>query len=129
MRAFAIALACGALTLAGSGCFAFEEIDQGQEIMDQHFGADRKARAETEAREKAAEEAEDDGTGLLARARRWWNDDGGSAPPEPESSGPPPHPDDVVGRCELDGSTQFMRKFDCQLRGGRYVPMEGSASR
>lgn len=130
MRRLALALTC-AVALAGPGCFALEEIDQGQEIMDEHFGGERKAKAqaEEEAREQAAREKDGD-EGLWARARGWWDGGGeGEDGAEPAPSGPPPHPDNVVGRCELDGSTQFMRKFDCQLRGGRYVPTESSAAR
>jgi hypothetical protein len=27
--------------------------------------------------------------------------------------------DNVIVRCSTNGATQFMRKYDCQLRGGR----------
>jgi len=130
MRCLSIALVCTGLALGGAGCFAFEEIDQGQEIMDQHFAGKRKAEEEKARRDEATRAPEEPAPGLVARVQArvqsWWS---GSETDAPEPSGPPPHPDNVPGRCEIDGSTQFMRKFDCQLRGGTYVPSESRRTR
>lgn len=105
-----------------SGCFVVEEIDKGQKYMDQHADVDKRKAVEEE--KAAAEQAKksDEGPGVTDRMRGWWEerqDDQARA----ADSGPGAHPDDKPGRCELNGSTQFMRKFDCQLRGGTYTPL------
>jgi hypothetical protein len=129
-----IAVALLAAVLA-SGCFAFEEIDSGQEIMDQHFS--KGTRGKGAAGAPAAPEEKPEDAGILARVRGWWDAkqaQGGGKAGKPGNqpvadSGPPPHPDDVLVRCKVGSTTQFMRKFDCQLRGGRPVELESSASR
>jgi hypothetical protein len=102
------------------GCFALDEIDQGQEVMDKHYGHARKEKEKAAAPAPAADAKED--PGVVARVRSWWEKkqaEGGGGSSSPADSGPPPHPDDVLVRCKVGGTTQFMRKFDCQLRGGK----------
>jgi len=127
MRSLPIALVLASLALGGAGCFAFEEIDQGQEIMDRHFRGGEQADAQ--ATEGEASEPDEAAPGLLARVQSWWAGEGSEDAAPPAPSGPPPHPENVPRRCEIDGSTQFMRKFDCQLRGGTYTPVEPRAAR
>jgi len=127
MRRPSVSLVLAALALGGAGCFAFEEIDQGQEIMDRHFAKERKAEEEAQGDETAGTPEEP--AGLVARLQSWWSGPDAEETAAPEPSGPPPHPEDVPGRCEIDGSTQFMRKFDCQLRGGTYTPSDSRAAR
>ncbi len=115
-------LAAACLT---SGCFVWDEIEAGQELMDQH----RPARAKAE--EDAAEQhpSEDSAPGLVAKVKDWWSGLGSESDQATQrDSGPPPHPDDVLGTCDLGGSLTFMRKFDCQRRGGSFKPRRKSGS-
>ena len=121
MRRLPVALLAA---LLASGCFALEEIDQGQQVMDQHYGKGRRDRAAAEASKsgKPAPAAEPKDEGVLARVRGWWDSkqaQGGGRSGAAPDSGPAPHPDDVLVRCQVGSTTQFMRKFDCQLRGGK----------
>jgi hypothetical protein len=114
-----------AATIA-SGCFAMDEIDEGQKIMDQHYGQAKKAQ---EPAEKEQGEPDGGGPGLVARVKGWWKGLQEKSAEATEDESPPPHPDNVLVRCDLDGSTHFMRKFDCQLRGGTYSEIDKSATR
>lgn len=122
MRRLPIALLAALLT---SGCFALDEIDQGQEVMEQHYGKAREAKEAAEAAKsgKPLPAAKPEDPGVLARVRGWWDaksaQGGGGKSGAAQDSGPPPHPDDVLVRCKVGSTTQFMRKFDCQLRGGK----------
>jgi hypothetical protein len=126
MRRLPIALLAALLS---SGCFVLDEIDSGQQVMDQHYGKARRDKESAEAAKAgktppgapaAAAQKEE---GVLARVRGWWDaksaQGGGGAPGAAPDSGPPPHPDDVLVRCKVGSTTQYMRKFDCQLRGGK----------
>jgi len=123
-----VALVLAALALGGAGCFAFEEIDQGQEIMDRHFAKEREA-GDEDRHDESTPAPEEAAPSLIARLQGWWSGPDAEETAAPEPSGPPPHPENVPGRCAIDGSTQFMRKFDCQLRGGTYTPSESPAAR
>lgn len=102
------------LALGTSGCFVFDELEKGKEIMDAHTpkkdGAVEAPAEPAAARGKKAEEGVVDG--LLASAQSWWKDTTEPAPLERD-------PEDVAVTCELGGGTQFMRKSDCLVRGGR----------
>jgi hypothetical protein len=120
-----LAVIAAALTL---GCFAMDEIDQGQKVMDQHYGKARQNQKAAQAAE--APPAEKPGAaepGMLDRARAWW--EAKRAAGGESDTGPGPDPEDVLVRCKLGGGTQFMRKFDCQLRGGKPVELESTATR
>lgn len=105
-----------------SGCFVIEEIDKGQEYMDQHADVDKRKAIEDEKAEAEQARKDDEGPGVADRMRGWW-DERQEDQARAEESGPEAHPEDKPGRCQLDGKTQFMRKFDCQLRGGSYTPI------
>jgi len=119
--------ACLLAAALASGCFAFDEIDKGQEVMDQHYGQAAKKK-QGDAPEKPAEQP-----GPMARLKGWleeqWSSLRQRAERAEEGGSPPPHPDDTLVACTLDGTTRFMRKFDCQLRGGTFRDLAGSASR
>lgn len=108
------------------GCFAMDEIDQGQQVMDQHYGKGRRDEAEAAAPADPQPATEGE-AGLLDRARAWWEAKRASG--GESDTGPEPHPEDVLVRCRQGGDTQFMRKFDCQLRGGTPVPLDSAARR
>lgn len=123
MRLLAVAL----IAVLGSGCFALEEIDAGQEIMDKHYAGTRKESPEPRDREPAPDanaferlraRAEDS----AERFQRWWANlslTGGDAHSED---------DEQLVRCTLDGRTHFARWADCRARGGTAVPVDPPAS-
>jgi hypothetical protein len=97
------------------GCFVLEEIDKGHQIMEQHSPRAREKRAQEEeasARRSSARAGAGEQTGTLDELQEWWKKKREPAPPERD-------PEDVVVRCQVGGSVQFARKFDCMLRGGR----------
>ncbi len=101
------------------GCFVLEELDKGSEIMDQHSPKTDAQRAKAPAKATAPREKEkDEGEGLIAGVQGWLQD----KKPAPErDSGPPPDPDDVPVLCQSAGRTQYVRKSDCLLRGGKIL--------
>ena len=97
--------------------------------MDKHADKDKRRAQEEQKAQEEALKRQQEGPGLVARLRGWWDARQDKQGPVDDDTGPPPHPDDVLGRCEVGGSTQFLRKFDCQIRGGRFKPLADSASR
>jgi len=111
-------LACLLVLWLGSGCFVFDELERGEEILDKHASRERR---EAEARKKQAAEAEAEGgsepslvADLGGRVRTWWDE-------RNEPKAPEQDPDNVVVRCELRGQARFTRKFDCLSQGGRVL--------
>ena len=111
VRTLALLAACTLL----SGCFILDELDNAEALMNE---SSKGARAKEKAEEAAAARAPRPGpkgaddAGLMDRVSGYWNK---ATAPAPK----PQDPENVLVRCELPGGTQFMRKYDCQLRGGR----------
>jgi hypothetical protein len=113
-RLLALVLAC----CVCQGCFALDEIDKGQKIMEKHSPRAREAQqAQAAGAAAAAEKQKKDEEGWLDRAgqlaggvKAWW---AGRSERTPERD-----PTDVPVPCEIDGRMQFMRKSDCAIRGG-----------
>ena len=100
-----------------SGCFVLDEIDKGAQIMDQHASQERR---EAEAKEKAdAKKQEEEGGGLVAGLQEQVASLGGWIEEATEEAPPERDPSDTVVRCQVAGKTQFLRKSDCRVRGGR----------
>jgi hypothetical protein len=96
------------------GCFVLEEIDKGQQLIDQHSPAAReKAAQREEARAGPRADAEQE-EGPLERLKKWWTKKREPAPPKRD-------PIVVVVRCQIGGRMHFTRKSDCRLRGGRII--------
>ena len=98
MRALAVLL----VSLLCCGCFAFEEIDKGYEIMESHSPKKKQAE-EPEQTAKAAARPD-------PRAQ-WWRT---ATTLEPRSA----DGDDPLVSCRLGGGTRFTRRSDCISRGG-----------
>ena len=98
------------------GCFVLEEIDKGQQIMEQHSPRAREKRAqeEEEATASRSRPGAQEEEGTLEALQKWWKKKREPAPPQRD-------PDDVVVNCLIGGRTQFTRKSDCTLRGGRAI--------
>jgi len=98
------------MALSLCGCFVVDEIEKGQEIMKAHSpnpepekaGASKSAAAPKSARERLAE--------YYAEQRAKASSSSGSSDPA-----------DSIGRCRVGGSTEFLRRSDCKIRGGTFL--------
>ncbi len=102
------------LLLLAPGCFVLDELDAGAEIMDQHSPKSKAEREQPTAPARRASAA-DEGEGLLEGVQGWIAK---KKKPAARASRSTVDPDDVPVRCQSGGRTQYMRKSDCQLRGG-----------
>ena len=103
-RAFAVVpLVLGLCT----GCFVFDEIDQGREVMKKHSGRQPHPTAAAEAEAPEA----DEGPGLLARVQQYLQD-------RRESSAPERDPGDEIVTCDHEDGLIFTHESDCLARGG-----------
>lgn len=101
------------------GCFVFDELDKGEELMRKYSPKNAEAEASEPAPAPSSPAAEDAGamallTGLPGRVKGWWIELREPAAPERAA-------EDVVVRCELAERTQFTRRSDCIVRGGRVL--------
>jgi len=96
-----------------TGCFVFDEIDQGREIMKKHSG--RNPRPGSPAAVEQAEPEADEGPGLLARVQQFIQDRREPGPPERD-------PDDEIVTCDLEDGLTFIYQSDCLARGGTPRP-------
>ena len=104
------------IALACQGCFVFDELDKGQQIMEQHSPKeiDEEEAAPAARPQRAARPEPGVFAGMLEKAQGWWQSAREPAAAERAA-------DDTVVRCELGERTQFTRKSDCQVRGGRIL--------
>lgn len=116
-RLLALLLAV-ALASGGLGCFVFEELEKGEEIMEQHGGGlapgGRSGRQEERSRDDTSQRygSEDEG-GFDLEA--WWRKARTIAPGggDDEEGG-----EAAVVLCRLRGEERFMSRADCLGRGG-----------
>jgi hypothetical protein len=104
------------VALQGSGCFAFDELDKGNAILDAHSPT-RNKNAVEHAAQAAGETPGKPGTGdpkldPKAREKAWW---GGAR--SLSSADAKPSSDPNV-RCRIAGSVRFTRQTDCLTQGG-----------
>lgn len=96
-----------AITLLCGGCFVFDEIEAGQEIMEAHSPGTKEAAVEDDGTPKSAR---DKLNSYYAKQRAK-----ASAPTKSEDAS------DKLGQCRIGGRTNFMRRSDCQTRGGKFL--------
>jgi len=96
IRRWALLVICVLL----SGCFVFDELDNGKKIMEQNAPAKPAA---APAQPAAAHQG---GSGWWANAKSL-----SDTPAEPSK--------DPAVACTVRGSTRFMRKSDCLSQGGQ----------
>ena len=84
--------ACALVALLCCGCFAFEEIEAGQELMDSHSPKSAEPEPEPEAPLYTAAARPE--PGWSERLQEWWRDVREEAPT-------PPDPNDALVRCAL----------------------------
>ncbi len=104
-----LAIALGLALCLCTGCFVFDEIDQGRELMKKHSGQNPDAIKNSDPVEEPEETGE--GPGLLARAQQMFHDFREPGDPERPS-------DDEITRCELPHGLTFTYESDCLSRGG-----------
>ena len=100
---------------ACQGCFVFDEINQGMEIMDEHAPKQQGAPAtpsQSVRRSRAGNDKEE--PGLVARLQKWWEDWNKPKPVVRD-------PSDIVVKCDIAGAVHFTRKSDCRIRGGTAI--------
>ena len=108
-------LALALVALLGSGCFVFEELDHGNEIMDSH-SAKRKnaAQASTEAAAAKPNAANQEGT-PEEQQKKWW------ASATSLSTADQAPKDDPHVRCKIEKKERFMLRSDCLTQGGKLL--------
>ncbi len=97
-----------------SGCFVFEELDSGMEIMEHHSKREKASDPAATSGGRRAKSEPDLLTRLQAAGGKvvdWWDD----------VRRPAPDPNDGVVRCRVGGTTQFTRQSECVARGGRVL--------
>lgn len=104
------AVGLGLLLWLSTGCFVFDEIDQGRALMEKHSGASPHGGREVE-RAPEAEEAAEEGVGLLARVQQFVEDVRQPAAAERAE-------DDEIVRCDLEDGLTYTYESDCLSRGG-----------
>jgi len=106
-----VCLGCG-------GCFVFDEINAGMEIMESHTPDAQKAAAKAEA---LGPGKNSDGTPKSARERlsEYYAKQRAKAPAAADAA--KAAPGDKIGGCRIRGTTQYTRRSDCQLRGGTFL--------
>ena len=102
---FAVAL--GVTSAGSSGCFVFEELDSGMEWMERTDAAKKKpsdsSTGTASAQNQNAEQQRPTGA-------EWWKKARSLSSDEIDAS---------IVQCQIGGSVQFMRRTDCEARGGR----------
>jgi hypothetical protein len=96
MRRLALLVLC----VCVSGCFVFDELDNGEKIMEQN------AKAKPAAAPAPPAAAHPTGSGWWANAKSL-----SDTPADPGK--------DPAVACTVHGSTRFMRKSDCLSQGGQ----------
>lgn len=114
---FAALMVCLCFCLSGTGCFVLDELDKGQEEMRKHSPQTKNDPAETAKAERGGESGFTF-AGLRKKGAGALDDLSGVVE---EAMQPTLDPENVVVRCQIDGRTEFTRKFDCQSRGGRLL--------
>jgi len=101
------------VALLCSGCFVFDEIEKGQEIMKAHDG---KPDEPVESKKGGSDSK---GPPMTPRERlaEYYAKQRANAAPPTESVDPA----DDVGSCRIGKSVKFMRRSDCKLRGGTFL--------
>jgi hypothetical protein len=112
-----------------SGCFVFEEIRKGNELMDSHASPARRKKAADAASQAEADVANAAKSGApieWAKAKdrlsEWWHEAIEEDPIEPD-------PDDHIISCEINGKVRFTRKSQCELGGGRTTGVYSSSKK
>jgi hypothetical protein len=97
------------IPLLTSGCFVFEELDKGMEIMDAHTPKKVKEQEEAE----AAKLANGEKPPTYAQSVGSWFQNAKSLAPREQTAS-----DDPMVKCTAQGRMLFTKRSDCLARGG-----------
>jgi hypothetical protein len=102
------------IAVGNAGCFVFDEIDKGQDIMATHSPNGAKSGSSP-----LAEDPDETKTPQerLAEYYAKQRDKAKARAAKPKEA----EPGDAIVGCKLGGNTQFTRRSDCTLRGGRVL--------
>lgn len=100
-------------SLSLSGCFVFDEIQRGIDLMDEHAPIAR-AKEATHAEAQGSPESESMLPHYRAQLAKWWNS-------ALEEESPARDPNDGIVRCVVHDKLSFTRESDCAIRGGRIL--------
>jgi len=106
-----------ALLVVAPGCFVLDELEAGRKIMEQHSPKTEEQREAARSKTSSTSSDKRAGEGLVAQVQSWIAKQK-SALEEDRAAA---DPDDVPIRCEIRGKMHFVRKSDCQLRGGHIL--------
>ncbi len=114
MRGVAIFLLC--LPLLGlPGCFVFDELRAGQELMEAHSPRKQEPKQSPYPSYQRPQQKEPEGfEAVVADVKAWWKKASQKPPPQRSK-------DDVPVKCEIGGRIHFMYKSVCNTRGGKAV--------
>jgi hypothetical protein len=90
-----------------TGCMILDELDAANAKMKSMSKTQEKA--EDKSSESVASKALKTKNELLQQSKQWWNEATSLSPTAVDSS---------IVSCRIQGSTQFMSKDDCLVRGG-----------
>jgi len=107
LRLLALALAAQLV----SGCFVFDEIDNGNKMMEQNSG---KLQQEKKAEAAAAKAGTKPGAPAEGEKKKSWWETARTISKEDKAPTDDPHV-----RCKLEGKERFMLQSDCVTQGGR----------
>jgi hypothetical protein len=95
------------IPLLTSGCFVFEELDKGMEIMEAHTPKKNQKQEEEQL-------AEGEKRPTYAQSVGNWFQNAKSLAPREQTA-----TDDPMVKCTAQGRTLFTKRSDCLARGGR----------
>jgi hypothetical protein len=91
-----------------SGCFVFDELDAGMEIMEAHTPTDKKKPAD-------AAKGEEEKPPTYNESVTGWFENATTLGPRKQGG------DNPMIQCKLGGSTRFTKRTDCLTQGGEEV--------
>lgn len=100
--------------LASTGCFVFDELDHGNEILDSHSAKRKNAKAATETAAAKPAAANQEGT-PQEREKTWW------ASATTLSNADQAPKEDPHIRCKIEKKERFMLRSDCLSQGGKLL--------
>ena len=116
-RLLTLALLLTTLVFA-TGCFVFDELDQGQKELDAHRP---QAVKQKEAEEKAKTAKSGEAPATYSQVTQAWWKDAKSLPSAPEEEADAAGNPNATVTCKHGGKTFFTRRSDCLARGSRSV--------
>jgi hypothetical protein len=100
------------VALMSSGCFALDELDKSNEILDSHSPTRGKNAKAAQAAGQAGAKPGDPAQDPKAREKAWWSSARSLSTADEKPS------EDPSVRCRIAGNVRFTRQTDCLTQGG-----------